>query len=170
MSDPPARLALESQVLDALRRLFEAARARYRDVERRSGMPAAPLRALAEIVRRPNASSAQLAQALGVRPATASNLLKLLEAEGLVEKQRESRDQRVVRIRATRKGARLVDATGAGGVLSVAIAALEAGELEALARSLQLLTAKVPAAPGPAPSLAFRAAGLRRKAPREQPG
>jgi DNA-binding MarR family transcriptional regulator len=159
----PDRAEREAQALRVLREVVESSRRHYRQAERRAGMAAAPLRALAEIVRLPGITSAQLAQALGVRPATASNLLKLLEARTLVARAREARDQRVVRLHATGKGARLADSTGAGGELSVALAALDARELEALGAGLAALARQLPPTGG-APSLAFRTSARRRRA------
>lgn len=159
------RTTSEAQVLNALRKVFESARAHYREVERRAGLPAAPLRALAEVARQPGLSSAQLASALGVRPATASNLLKPLEAGGLVEKIREARDQRIVRLKVTAKGTRLVASSGAGGLLSLAIAQIAEPELNSLLAGLRALTAKLPEsrARRPAPSLALSATRRRRR-------
>ncbi|HEY5638147.1 MAG TPA: helix-turn-helix domain-containing protein [Burkholderiales bacterium] len=141
-----ARDLLEARVLTALRVLYSASHRHYRTIERRSGVPAAALRALSEVNRQPGITSAALAGALGVRPATASNVLRVLEAEGLVERVRERRDRRVVRLHATARGARQAAASGgaAGGVLATTVAALGEKDLDRLDLGLQAMLRAIP--------------------------
>ena len=161
-----ARAAREDELRSALRLLYETVRRQYREAERRAGIASAPLRVLAEVVRAPGSTAAGLAQALGVRPATLSNLLKPLESAGLVERVRERRDQRVVRLQPSRRGGQLVETSGATGVLTAALAGLDDGELEALGAGLAALLRHVPAAARTAPSPAFRAGRRRRPSQR----
>lgn len=141
-----ARAVLEARVLTALRVLYNASHRHYRTIERRSGVPAAALRALSEVNRQPGITSAALAGALGVRPATASNVLRVLEAEGLVERVRERRDRRVVRLHATARGARHAAASGgaAGGVLASSVGSLDAADLAKLDTGLQAMLRGIP--------------------------
>lgn len=140
------RDVLEARVLTALRVLYSASHRHYRTIERRSGVPAAALRALSEVNRQPGITSAALAGALGVRPATASNVLRVLEAEGLVERVREHRDRRVVRLHATARGTRHAAASGgaAGGVLASSVGSLNAADLAKLDVGLQAMLRAVP--------------------------
>lgn len=167
------REGLEARVLTALRTLYNASHQHYRTIERRSGVPAAALRALSEVTRRPGLTSAELANALGVRPATVSNVLRGLESGGLIERVRERRDRRVVRLYATARGARQAAAGGgaAGGVLATTVGALGETDLDRLNTSLQAMLRAIPGSgvDFAAASLAFGAvdgtARRRRKTP-----
>ncbi|MEM7052790.1 MAG: MarR family transcriptional regulator [Acidobacteriota bacterium] len=55
--------------------------------------------------RRPGASLSQLADVLAVRPATASEAVRVLVEKGLVEKSRDPHDRRTLRLALTREGA-----------------------------------------------------------------
>ena len=79
-----------------------------RTVDSKSGLTASRLSALSVIVFGGPISISELAEAEQVRPPTISRLVKELEWEGLVSRQRDTRDRRVIRIRATSKGKRLL--------------------------------------------------------------
>jgi DNA-binding MarR family transcriptional regulator len=79
-----------------------------RTVDSKSGLTASRLSALSVIVFGGPISISELAEAEQVRPPTISRLVKELEWEGLVSRQRDTRDRRVTRIRATSKGRRLL--------------------------------------------------------------
>ena len=79
-----------------------------RTVDSKSGLTASRLSALSVIVFGGPISISRLAEAEQVRPPTISRLVKELEWEGLVSRQRDAQDRRVIRIRATSKGRRLL--------------------------------------------------------------
>lgn len=82
----------------------------------------------------------ELAERLGVSPASASDTLAALEARALLRRARDPDDGRAVRIHPTRRGlAWLRRQRALGGAGERLLAALPAPDLAAFARSLQLL-------------------------------
>ena len=73
-----------------------------------SGLPAPQLSALSVLVFAGPQTLGALAAAEQVRPPTITRLVKLLETAGLVEREIDATDRRVTRIRATARGARLL--------------------------------------------------------------
>lgn len=73
-----------------------------------TGLSAPRLSALSVIVAAGPISISALADAEQVRPPTISRLVKELEWQGLVARERDSEDRRVQRIRATAKGRKLL--------------------------------------------------------------
>jgi DNA-binding MarR family transcriptional regulator len=92
------------EVLEQFRIVIKSIRRHYQSVERRAGLTGAQLWALAEVARHPGSQVGQLARALAIHQSTASNLLRRLEALGLVTRQRRGRDQRHVQLFASKKG------------------------------------------------------------------
>lgn len=82
-----------------------------REVERRRraaaaahGLTTTGLAALQVLLDVPSASQRDLAGALGLTPATLTPVLEALDADGLVVRERDARDRRVVRIAVTTAG------------------------------------------------------------------
>lgn len=73
-----------------------------------SGLSAPKLSALSVIVFAKSCSVGQLAKAEQVRPATASQLVRQLESEGLLRRKSGQQDRRIVYLEATPKGRRLL--------------------------------------------------------------
>jgi len=98
----PAELAdrLHSAAIHLLRRL--------RREDDASGLPAPQLSALSVIVFGGPITLGELARAEQVRPPTISKLIVELEAQGLVEREADQADRRVVRVRATARGTRVL--------------------------------------------------------------
>lgn len=124
---------LHSSALHLLRRL--------RREDDASGLPAPQLSALSVIVFGGPVTLGQLAAAEQVRPPTITRLVATLEAEGLVEREADPEDGRVVRVKATARGTRLLHDGRARRVasLSAALANLPAKERANLARALPVL-------------------------------
>ena len=101
----PSHRALMLDTLIRFCILLRSIDAHYRSVERRSGLGGAQLWALSEVAAGP-LTMGQLAQAMAIHLSTASNLVTRLESLGLVERQRDQADQRVVRLAATPAGRR----------------------------------------------------------------
>jgi len=98
-------------VADAADRLHSVAIHLLRRVRREddaSGLPAPQLSALSVLVFAGPQTLGALAAAEQVRPPTITRLIKTLEAAGLVERQVDAGDRRVSRIKATARGARLL--------------------------------------------------------------
>ncbi|MDR3415245.1 MAG: MarR family transcriptional regulator [Nevskia sp.] len=130
------------QVLKKFRIVFSSIRTHYRDVESECGLSGSQLWALAEIERQPDVSVSALASSLLVHQSTASNLLDGLEAMELVTKHRTREDQRVVRLRVTKKGQELLSRAPAPtiGVLLDALQNLPEETLWGLSLNMDALT------------------------------
>jgi DNA-binding MarR family transcriptional regulator len=100
--------ATDRQVADRLHSAAIHLLRHVRTVDSESGLTASRLSALSVIVFGGPISISELAEAEQVRPPTISRLVKELEWEGLVSRQRDAQDRRVTRIRATSKGRRLL--------------------------------------------------------------
>ena len=81
---------------------------RLRREDDASGLPAPQLSALSVIVFGGPITLGALATAEQVRPPTITKLVATLEKAGLVEREIDSEDRRVVRVRSTARGARLL--------------------------------------------------------------
>lgn len=81
---------------------------RLRREDDASGLPAPQLSALSVIVFGGPVTLGALANAEQVRPPTITKLVAALEAQGLVEREVDAADRRVVRVKATATGTRLL--------------------------------------------------------------
>ena len=86
---------------------------------------------------------AGLGGALGLDSGTLSPLLKRLEASGLLRRERSDRDERVVRLRLTAKGAALEQEAASVRLAVEASTSLSHDEFLRLRESLEALTAAV---------------------------
>ena len=124
---------LHSAAIHLLRRL--------RREDDASGLSAPRLSALSVIVFGGPITLTALAAAEQVRPPTMTRLVQGLERDGLVVRERVADDARAVMIRATPRGTRLLGEGRTRRVKQLArdLAALEAAELQLLARAAVLL-------------------------------
>jgi DNA-binding MarR family transcriptional regulator len=123
---------LHSAAIHLLRRL--------RRTDPMTGVSAAQLSALSVLLGGPR-TIGELAAAEQVQAPTMSRLIRQMESQGLVHRERDDRDQRIVWIRSTDAGARIL---ASGRELRVAalareIDALTAAERRALVRGLAVL-------------------------------
>lgn len=98
-SDNPAHAALGK-----FRIIIGAIRQHYRDVEKACGVSGAQVWVLAALGESPGLKVTELAESLSIHPSTASNLLDKIEKIGLIRRERNSQDQRVVRLYLTDAG------------------------------------------------------------------
>ena len=133
--DATAALAdrLHSAAIHLLRRL--------RREDDASGLPAPQLSALSVIVFAGPVTLGQLAAAEQVRPPTITKLVAELEADGLVTRETDPGDRRVVRVSATPRGARLLQEGRARRVASLAesLRGLAPKDRAALERAVPIL-------------------------------
>lgn len=133
--DPTTALAdrLHSVAIHLLRRL--------RRQDDASGLAAPQLSALSVIVFGGPVTLGQLARAEQVRPPTITKLVAALEADGLVTREADAGDRRVVRVSATARGARLLREGRERRVASLAesLRALSEKERAALRRAAPIL-------------------------------
>jgi DNA-binding MarR family transcriptional regulator len=131
---------LHSAAIHLLRRL--------RREDDASGLPAPQLSAMSVIVFGGPITLGALARAEQVRPPTITKLVAALEEQGLVERETDPEDRRVMRVKATARGTRLLYDGRRRRVASLAasLGELAAPDRAALARTIPILE-KVARAP-----------------------
>ncbi len=107
--------SIREDTLEELRLSLQAmlrahGRLRSRDSRDSSGSGFAHLRLLAELRRHGSLTASALAAAAELSPATVTEMLDTLVDRGLVERQRDERDRRLVHVRLTSRGRRVYDA------------------------------------------------------------
>src|SRR5436190_16701667 len=130
------RLSAADKTADLADRLHSAAIHLLRRLRREddaSGLPAPQLSALSVIVFAGPITLGALATAEQVRPPTITKVVATLEKAGLVEREVDSEDRRVVRVRSTTRGARLLQE---GRQRRVAMLAGSLADLSAADRAL----------------------------------
>lgn len=139
----PARRRAPS-IDDTADRLHSAAIHLLRRLRREddaSGIPGPRLSALSVIVYRGPITLGELAAAEQVRPPTMTRVVRTLEEEGLVRRESDPEDGRIVRLRATPAGARVLERGRARRIAALAreLGALPPAELAALQGALDVL-------------------------------
>ncbi len=140
-----ATTAADAATSDIADRLHSAAIHLLRRLRREddaSGLPAPQLSALSVIVFGGGSITlGELARAEQVRPPTISKLIVELEAQRLVERETDSADMRVVRVRATARGAKVLHDGRQRRVSALvqSLGALSARDRQTLARALPVL-------------------------------
>ncbi len=124
---------LHSAAIHLLRRL--------RREDDASGLPAPQLSALSVIVFAGPITLGALSTAEQVRPPTITRLVATLEAQGLVERETDAEDRRIVRVKATTRGTRLLLEGRRRRVASLAesVERLPAADRRALATAIPIL-------------------------------
>jgi len=92
------------EALRQFRVIFGAVRQHFQAVEKACGVSGAQIWAMAALHQTPGMKVSELAQALSIHASTASNLLDKIEKSGLIRRERNSVDQRVVRLYLTDAG------------------------------------------------------------------
>lgn len=136
-----------ARVLQQFRIVFNAVKAHFQQVERRAGVGGAQVWALSIVRDRPGLGVNDLAGAMSVRQPTASNLVKNLTQQGLIEVRREGSDRRAVQLHILPDGRRLLRrAPGPfAGVLPEALASLDEASLLRLESDLSKVIAALKA-------------------------
>src|SRR3954466_6422929 len=110
-------------------------RVRRRDDE--SGVTAPHLSALSVLVFAGARTLGELAEAEQVRPPSITRIVQNLEADGLVEREPDAADRRVVRVRATEKGRTILEDGRRRRIsdLAARLRTIDATELDVLERA-----------------------------------
>lgn len=139
----PMDHSLSFEALKRFRMVFRAVQQHSLRVEQRCGLTSAQLWAMSELAARPGLRVSELAHAMSIHASTASNLLDKLERKGLIEKQRQRDDQRVVLLTATPAGLNLLGFAPAPttGILQSALFQLPPEILQSLIGNLDALVA-----------------------------
>lgn len=122
------------EVLKQFRLLLGSIKRHYQWVEQESGLSGAQLWAMAEIAGAPGIKVSDLARQLGVHLSTASNMLRRLEELDLVKRLRVGQDHRVVQLKLTAKGGKILQIAPRPliGILQQALADLPRRRLDSL--------------------------------------
>lgn len=129
------------RVLRQFRLVFNTVKTHFQQVEKRAGLGGAQVWALSVVRDRPGLGVNDLARAMDVRQPTASNLVKALAEQDLIEVRPHERDRRAVMLHLRPAGARVLRrAPGPfSGVLPEALATLDPATLERLEQDLATL-------------------------------
>jgi DNA-binding MarR family transcriptional regulator len=139
---PPNRTSLQLRTLQSLRTIFGSARTHDTEVRRSAGISGSQLWALSEIAHSSQAHGITvngLSAQMALHQTTTSNLVNSLVERGLIRRERDSADQRIVHLRATGHGKQLLLRTPGphAGLLVDALRRLDPTELDQLSESLQ---------------------------------
>jgi DNA-binding MarR family transcriptional regulator len=131
------------ETLRQFRVIFGAVRQHFQDVEKACGVSGAQIWAMAALRQTPGMKVSELAKALSIHASTASNLLDKVEKSGLIRRERNATDQRVVRLYLTDAGEKaLANAPQPlNGILTHALDQLPADALLRLNQDLATLIA-----------------------------
>ena len=145
-SGPPSASALSEtdsaiRVLRQFRLVFNTVKTHFRQMEKRVGLGGAQVWALSIVRDRPGIGVNALARALDVRQPTASNLVKALSVQELIEVREDERDGRAVMLYLRPAGSRILRRVPGpfAGVLPGALADLDPTTLERLELDLAVL-------------------------------
>jgi len=129
------------RVLRQFRLVFNSVKTHFQQMERHAGIGGAQVWAMSIIRDQPGVGVNSLAKAMDVRQPTASNLVKALADQGLIEVRKEGVDRRAVQLYLRPGGAEvLLRAPGPfSGVLPQALAGLESSTLLRLEQDLGTL-------------------------------
>jgi len=141
-SDPEQKERVE-RVADRLHSASIHLLRRVRRQDDESGVTAPHLSALSVLVFGGARTLGELAAAEQVTPPSMTRIVRNLEADGLVERETDAADRRVVRVRATEKGRRILADARARRIADLAarLAALADGDLQALERAAEIIEA-----------------------------
>jgi MarR family transcriptional regulator, organic hydroperoxide resistance regulator len=100
--------ALVAEIIDNLRRVFQVVNEQSKRVERETGLTGPQLWAIKVIAENVPIKISELARKMYLHPATIVGIVDRLEKRGLVERERCSKDRRVVNVGLTGAGRQVV--------------------------------------------------------------
>lgn len=133
------------EALRQFRVIFGAVRQHFKAIEKTCGVSGAQIWAMAALRQTPGMKVSELAQALSIHPSTASNLLDKIEKAGLIRRERNSVDQRVVKLYLTAAGDKALEKAPQPltGILTHALGQLPDDALTRLNQDLAALIAQM---------------------------
>ena len=108
MTKPISRDTAITEIMQSLRRIFKAIQDYSYDVSDKFGTTGPQLWALKTISQNESLSLGELGRRMYLHPSTITGLIDRLEKKGLVERDRDQTDRRVIKLRLTSKGKGLV--------------------------------------------------------------
>ncbi len=138
---PPSLELPAARVLRRFRIVFNSVKTHFREIEKKAGLAGAQVWALSVIEAAPGIGVTALAQAMDIHQSTASNLVKPLVEQGLLQVERSAVDGRSRALRLTPAGLRVLRKVPGPfmGVLPQALAGLDRATLARLDRDLGAL-------------------------------
>ena len=129
------------RVLRRFRQVFNAVKTHFQQVEKRAGIGGAQLWALSLVQAHPGIGVGALSRGMDVHQSTASNLVKMLTALGLLEARKGGADRRAVQLHLLPAGERVLQKAPSpfAGVLPQALAHLDTKTLNRLEQDLATL-------------------------------
>lgn len=136
-----ARAEKAARVLRRFRMVFNAVKTHFQQVEKQAGIGGAQVWALSLVREQPGIGVGALARAMDVHQTTASNLVKALVEQELVESHRSGEDRRAIHLTITPQGQRVLGRAPGPfvGVLPDALARLDDQALSRLDADLDAL-------------------------------
>lgn len=130
---------LTDEIVDDIRRVFQLFAEQSRRVEHETGLTGSQLWVVKMLYDTSSMKVTDLARRMYLHPATTVGLLDRLEAKGLVQRSRSSKDRRVVHVVITELGRTLVEKSPemAQGVLVKALEPLSDSKLNAISEGLR---------------------------------
>lgn len=141
--NPDNRAATEA--LRQFRVIFGTVRQHFKAIEKACGVSGAQIWAMAALRQTPGMKVSELAQALSIHASTASNLLDKIEKAGLIRRERNTVDQRVVKLYLTEAGEKALEKAPQPltGILTHALGQLPGDVLDRLNQDLAALIAQM---------------------------
>jgi DNA-binding MarR family transcriptional regulator len=138
---PVTQAELASLVLRQFRQVFNAVKTHFQQVEKKVGLGGAQVWALSVIREAKGLRVTELAQAMDIHQSTASNMVKGLVERGLVLAVKDDPDRRVVQLRLTPAGVKVLRSVPGPfeGVLPSALRSMDAVSLKRLNADLNKL-------------------------------
>jgi len=130
-----------TQVLRQFRQVFNAVKSHFQRVERRVGLGGTQVWALSIVRDHPGIGVGMLARTMDIHQSTASNLVRALIERGLVSAAKDGADRRVVQVRLSAAGAKLLKSSPGPftGLLPAALRSLDDATLHRLQQDLARL-------------------------------
>lgn len=131
------------EALRQFRVIFGAVRQHFKAIEKACGVSGAQIWAMAALRQTPGMKVSELAQALSIHASTASNLLDKIEKAGMIRRERNTVDQRVVKLYLTPAGEKALEKAPQPltGILTHALGQLPDKSLDRLNQDLATLIA-----------------------------
>ena len=131
------------EALRQFRVIFGAVRQHFKAIEKACGVSGAQIWAMAALRQTPGMKVSELAQALSIHASTASNLLDKIEKAGMIRRERNTVDQRVVKLYLTAAGEKALEKAPQPltGILTHALGQLPDTSLDRLNQDLATLIA-----------------------------
>ena len=163
--------SLVSEIIDNLRRVFQVVNEQSKRVERETGLTGPQLWAIKVIAENAPINVSELARKMYLHPATIVGIVDRLEKRGLVERERCSKDRRVVHVGLSDAGRRVVATSPevAQGLLVKGLEVLSDSELRTIAGGFERMVEILGAQEIPPRLILSPEVNLPRKRPSAQP-